>query len=107
MGNQKIETTVISAEHEKNEFLREALIAFGKDGAPSEFFEQEVNFAEKEHTIVEVFETASYSYQASVGYDREEPYIDKEIYFEKEPYIDNERYYDTNTKTYTKQDGFC
>ena len=100
MGNQKIETTVISAEHEKNEFLREALISFGKDGAPSEFFEQEVNFAEKEHTIVEVFETASYSYQASVGYDREEPYIDKEIYFEKEPYIDNERYYDTNTKTY-------
>ena len=43
------------------------------------------------------------SYEASVGYDRQEPYIDYETYYENEPYIAYERQYNSTDKKWEER----
>ena len=91
--------TRILAEHSKEDFIRANWIKLANEDAPLELFDK--NFGEvveNEHQIVLDKITATISYSAGVGYDRQEPYIDYETYYEDEPYLTTETYYDTNYK---------
>lgn len=91
--------TRLLAEHSKEDFIRANWIKLANEDAPLELFDE--NFGEvveNEHQIVLDKLTATISYSASVGYDRQEPYIDYETYYEDEPYLTTETYYDTNYK---------
>ena len=95
----------IKPEYSQNEFIRSAWIALAKEDAPIEVFSgnfDDVSIAE--HQVVIDHVAVDTTYQVSVGYDRQEPYIDYETYYEDEPYITTESYYDSNTKsTRTRQ----
>ena len=91
----------IAPEYSKEEFLRAAWISLINDDAPIEIFEE--NFkevTENEHQVLIDSISVDVSYQVSVGYDRQEPYIGYETYYEDEPYIANEKYYDRDSGTY-------
>lgn len=89
----------IYPEYSKEEFLRRAWIHLAKEDAPLDVFNCSFEAVEEmSHQVVTDQIEADVSFQASVGYDRQEPYIDYEYYTEKEPYIAYERQYN-----YTKQ----
>ena len=74
----------ISNNVSEEEFIRQAWISLVKEDAPFSAFETDFfDFIEKEHRIIENNLTARVSYSASVGYKREESYIDYEDYQEK------------------------
>lgn len=87
-------------EYTKEQFLRKAWIDLAKKDVPLDVFSE--NFSEivvKKHDVFVNAFSANFSYQASIGYDHEEPYNDYESYFVNEPYLSTESYYDANTKT--------
>lgn len=84
----------------KDDFIRKSWIALANEDAPIEVFKE--NFGEviqNEHQVLVDKKSVDVSYQASVGYDREEPYIDYETYYEDEPYTTTETYYDPTTQS--------
>ncbi len=104
MAFDETDTTDIKAsftpEYSKDDFIRNAWIDLALNDAPMEIFD--MDFEEVSEHIHQVYVeeiTVETSYQVSIGYDREEPYIDYEDYYEKEPYITTESYYDQNTRT--------
>ncbi len=87
------------AEHSKEDFIRANWIKLANEDPPLELFNE--NFGEvveNEHQVILDKVTSTMTYSASVGYDRQEPYIDYETYYEDEPYITTETYYDRNYK---------
>ena len=87
----------IVPEHSKNEFIRSAWIQLACEDAPNEVFDCDFGaVTEIKHEILLNELDVEARYQASIGYDRLEPYIDYETYYEDEPYITTETYYDKN-----------
>ena len=87
-------------EYTTEQFLRKVWIEIGKDEAPPAVFEKDFDKVEQiKHVVVLQKMSADVAYQASIGYDREEPYIDYETYYEEEPYITTEWYWDEVEKT--------
>ena len=83
----------------EDDFVRKSWIALANEDAPLEVFDEnfgEVIQSEREVVIDSV--AVNVSYQVSVGYDRQEPYIAYETYYENEPYITTESYYDSTLK---------
>jgi hypothetical protein len=81
-------------ENSKEEFLREAILDFAREDAPLDVFSKE--FSEVEMTEQQVYFCTidmDVNYQAGIGYDRQEPYLDVETYYEQEPYTDYEVYF--------------
>ena len=71
----------IMPENSKEEFLREAILDFAREDAPIDVFSKE--FGEVEMTEQQVYICSinmDVDYQAGVGYDRQEPYLDVETY---------------------------
>ncbi len=86
--SMKVSTYKIANEFSKNKFIRESWIALAKEDVPLEVFNE--NFEDVsvvKHQVVVDSISAAVSYQASVGYDRQEPYLA------------TESYYDNSTKT--------
>ena len=95
----------ILPEYSKEEFVRKAWIELAIEDVPIEVFNEDfTNPTENEHQVLIDSISVNVSYQVSVGYDREEPYIAYEDYWEDEPYLATESYYDYDTKsTRTRQ----
>ena len=92
-------TAEISPEFSKDQFIRKVWIALAAENAPIEVFDE--NFGkviEKEHHVLVDSISVDVTYQASVGYDREEPYMDYETYYDREPYIAYEKQWNSVTK---------
>lgn len=90
----------ILPEHSESDFLRKVWISLAKENAPSELFSEDFGEVQKtEHEVFFESVSVEVDYQASIGYDREEPYIAYETYYEDEPYLTTESYYDSNTKS--------
>lgn len=90
----------ILPEYSTDDFIRKAWIQLAREDAPLEVFEGDfTDTCEKEHQVLIDSLSVDVTYQASIGYDREEPYIAYEDYWEDEPYIATESYYDQNTRT--------
>lgn len=90
---------VISPEFSKDQFIRKAWIALAVENAPIEVFDE--NFGavvETEHQVFVDSLSVDVTYQASVGHDREEPYMDYETYYDREPYIAYEKQWNNTTK---------
>ena len=71
-----------------------------KEDAPKEIFNN--NFSDiyiSEYQIIRNDICVDTTYEVSIGYDRQEPYIDTEVYYEKEPYIGYETYYESEPHT--------
>lgn len=84
----------------KEEFLRAAWIELAKEDAPMEVFRNDFGaVGEIEHQVAIDTLNVEVEYHASIGYDRQEPYIAYEKYYEQEPYLTTETYYDHNTKS--------
>lgn len=82
----------------KEEFLREAWITLASEDVPLDVFNE--NFEEPyeiDHQLFINSISAEVSYRVSVGYDRDEPYIDYEKYYEDVPIQVTEEYYDYAT----------
>ena len=89
----------IIPEYSKDEFIRKAWIQLAKEDAPLEVFGEEFNApCEKEHQVLIDSISVDVTYQASVGYDRDEPYIDYEDYWEDVPYVVIEQKYNGITQ---------
>ena len=83
--------------YDKTEFIRQAWIDLARQDAPFEVFQ--TDFSEVglvEHQVVVDYAAVTVNYQASIGYDRTETYVEKERYYED----GKERYRDV-TKTRT------
>lgn len=96
--------SVISPEFSQSDFVRSAWISLAKEDAPIEVFSE--NFDDVsiiDHQVVIDYVAVDTAYQVSVGYDRQEPYIDYETYYEKEPYIAYEKQYNSTTKQYEER----
>lgn len=94
--NKDVLKVKILPEHSKEYYIQEAWISLAREDAPLEVFEKdfgEVREVEQEIYVDDVF--IEVSFHASIGYDREEPYVDYETYYENEPYITTETYYDS------------
>lgn len=99
VDSDKLACYEIATSHTKEAFLREAWIQMARDNIPEDVFN--TDFSDVVIDDEEVYESAlevELEYSASVGYDREEPYIAYEDYYEKEPYLTTETYYDYNLK---------
>ena len=89
----------ISPEYSKDQFIRKAWITLAAENAPIEVFNETFRAAVKtDRQILIDSLSADVKYQASVGYDREEPYTDYETYYEQEPYIAYEKQWNNVTK---------
>lgn len=95
----------ILPEFSQFDFIRSAWIALIKEDAPLEIFNEDFSSPiENEYQVFIESIFVNVSYQVSVGYDRQEPYLDYEFYYEDEPYLATETYYNSNTKrTQTRQ----
>ncbi len=96
---RQVEAIRIQSEFDKQEFIRKAWEALAEDDVPIEVFE--CDFGDvfvNEHEIVLEVVSADVFYQASIGYDRQESYIDMETYYEKVPYTDYETAYENGVK---------
>lgn len=86
-------------EYTKDQFIRAAWIRLVKEDAPLEIFNEDFSTpCEKEHQVFIDSISVDVTYQASVGYDREEPYIDYEYYWEDVPYVVIEQKYNGITQ---------
>lgn len=105
MDETKVIKAEILPEFSKDRFIRASWIKLAEEDAPIEVFNENFgSVSECEHQVLVDIVSVDVTYQASVGYDREEPYIAYEDYWEDEPYITTESYYDSNTKsTKTRQ----
>ncbi len=98
---KKIALKKIKNEFSKEEFIKKVWVTLAKEKAPIDVFNTGLSEVEEiKHRVLVDELKAAVSYRASVGYDRQEPYIDYETYLEDEPYVTTERYYDRDTKTY-------
>ena len=104
-GKKESNKSEILPSFTQKDFLRNAWIALAKEGAPLDIFSEDFSEVTTiNHEIVIDKIDAEVSFSASVGYDREEPYIDYETYYEDEPYLTTESYYDREAqKTRTRQ----
>ena len=96
--------SVITPEFSQKDFIRNAWISLAKEDAPIEVFSE--NFDDVSiigHQVVIDYVAVDTAYQVSIGYDRQEPYIDYETYYEKEPYIAYEKQYNSTTKQYEER----
>lgn len=85
----------------KEDFMRKVWTTLAEEDAPLALFTKDFDeVTTEEYEVLIDTISADVSYHASIGYDRQEPYIAYEKYYEEEPYIDYERYYDVNTKSY-------
>ena len=81
------------------DFKRGVWIALAREDAPLDVFKQDIGEIKTDNYEVFVSsDNVDITYQGSVGYNREEPYIAYETYYEDEPYITTETYYDKNTQ---------
>lgn len=79
-----IEHSVILTQYSKKEFLRKVWISLAEEGAPLEAFREDFSdVCQTEHQVYVETISADMTYQASIGYDREEPYITTQKYQEK------------------------
>ncbi len=86
-----VDKVEIIPEFSKEDFIRAAWIALAEEDVPFDVFEQ--NFGEvsqTEHQVLIRSIDADMTYQASIGYDRQEPYIAYESYYETESYYDSQ-----------------
>lgn len=85
----------IPPKYSKKDFLRRVWMSMEEKDAPLGVFDE--NFGEvkafERQVLINKIEAVS-SYQASIGYDRQETYTDYETYYEDEPYTDYETYYE-------------
>ena len=94
----KIGCYTVEVEYSKEDFVRALWINMAREEVPRDVFN--CNYGEVEVVDEEIYERSlevNVDYSASLGYYRQEPYIDYETYYEKEPYITTEDYYDYNT----------
>ena len=87
--------TRLKPEFSREDFLRKAWIDLAQADAPEDVFS--LDFAPVEETVIPMLvqsRTIEATYQAGIGYDRQEAYTDYETYYENEPYIDYETYYE-------------
>ena len=92
-----VKCTKIKSTFTKDDFVRYAWLEFARQNVDEELFNSDFEpVSVTECQVYEKFLNAKVSFTASIGYDREEPYIDYETYYEKEPYIGYEEYYDKN-----------
>ena len=88
----------------KEQFLRDAWIALAAEDAPMEVFSEDFGEVQEiAHQILIHKIAVDVDCQASVGYDRQEPYIDYETYYEQEPYIDYERQYNSTRQAWEER----
>lgn len=85
----------IVPEYTKEEFLREAWKCLADEDIPIEVFEEDFTITQEEHDVFINSVEAEISYTASIGFDREEPYIDYEDYYENEQYMETVTKYDS------------
>ena len=93
----------IVPEYTKEQFLREVWIKLAKEDVPLDVFEQSAEFLQKEYETVIDMADVDVDFNVSIGYYREEPYIDTEYYYEDEPYIATEQYYDSQLQSYRER----
>ncbi len=94
MENGNCKKYVIDSEYTKEDFLRRAWVQLAKEKIAEEVFDLDFSeVKEKERVILNESGNAKVSYSASVGYDRQEPYIDYESYREKvgDKYVTRQR----------------
>lgn len=103
--NLVISRARIKAEYTPEEFLRKALIELAANDAPIGVFSSEFSKVKiDEHQVFAKCDKVETSYQASIGYEREEPYTDTETYYEDVPYTAIEEYYDLNVQARRKRE---
>lgn len=91
--------TELVSEYTKDQFIRKVWIELAKEDAPLEIFSLDFTpVSENEHEIFVDSLSVDVSYQASVGHDRQEPYIDYEDYWEDIPYVVIEQKYNGITQ---------
>ena len=89
----------IASTHTKEDFIRKVWLQIAQDNVPEDVFSMNLSdVIVNDEEVYENFFKVQLDYNASVGYDREEPYIGYEYYYDKEPYITIETYYDHNIK---------
>lgn len=87
-ANAPLTKAIIQPKFTKDAFLREAWIKLAAEDAPPEVFSEDFDeVQEVTHQVLMEKINAEVSYQVSIGYDRQEAYIDYETYYEDEPYI--------------------
>ena len=94
----------IKPEFTKEQFLRKAWISLAAEDAPMAVFNAE--FGEVQEIAQQVLfhkVEVDVACQASVGYDRQEPYIDYETYYEKEPYYVYEKQWNSVRQEYEER----
>ena len=95
----------IKAEYTPAQFMRKALVGLARKDAPIGVFDCAFSdVSVDEHQVFSKVDKVEASYQASIGYEREEPYTDTETYYEEVPYLAIEEYYDIQTQTRRKRE---
>lgn len=85
----------------KEQFIRKAWIDLAKENVPFDVFESDFSkVREVEHTMLIDSYSYSASWEADIGYDRDETYIDIENYTERIPYTEYVTKYNSTTKSY-------
>ena len=80
----------IIPEYSTDLFTREVWIKMAKEDVPFDVFKEDLSDVKLiEHQVLVNSITADLTYQASIGYDRQESYTDYEDYWEDEPYYEN------------------
>ncbi len=99
ISQANVEKLKIQLAFQQDEFIRRVWIQLAKEKAPLELFAESLEeVVLLNHEVVVHQRTTDVTYQGSVGYDRQEPYVDYETYYEEEPYLTTESYYDQATK---------
>ena len=81
----EVNTYRIIPEHSKADFLRKVWIGLNEADAPKELFACDFGeIADVEYNAVMQTADVEGSYTVSIGYDRQEPYLDTETYWERE-----------------------
>ena len=81
----EVNTYRIFPEHSKTDFLRKVWITLHEEDAPAELFACDFGEIEEvEYNAVMQTADVEGSYTVSIGYDRQEPYLDTETYWERE-----------------------
>lgn len=95
---------IITPEYSPDYFVRKAWIKLAEEDVPFEVFDQDFGeVSQTEHEVLVDRKSADMRYWASIGYDRQEPYIDYEDYYEDEPYIAYERQRNSVTNQYEER----
>ncbi len=89
-SSDEVMKVAIIPEFTKENFVRKAWIEMAKEDIPFDVFDNDFHdVIQNEHQVLIDTVSAEMEYQASIGYDREEPYIAYEDYYEDEHYYEN------------------